>query len=123
MSGYHVLALAAFLLHLAWIGWVLLGWVWTRRRPVVRWVHIGSVFYGLLIEVFFWPCPLTYLEQWAMRHAGREPYRGEFLLHYLDALIYPRVPPRLITVAGVAVCALILAVYARRYRRRDAGGW
>jgi hypothetical protein len=123
MGGYHILALAAFLLHLAWIGWVLLGWLWTRRRPLLRWAHIGSVVYGLWIEVFFWPCPLTYLEQWAMRRAGREPYRGDFLLHYLDALIYPRVPPRLITVLGVAVCALILVVYARRYQRRDAGGW
>lgn len=123
MGGYHLLALGAFLLHLAWIGWVVLGWLWTRRRRVLRWAHIGSVIYGLLIEIFFWPCPLTYLEQWAMRRAGRQPYGGDFLLHYLDALIYPRVPPRLITAVGVAVCLLVLAIYLRRYRRRDAGGW
>jgi predicted permease len=123
MGFYHLLALSFFLLHLAWIGWVLLGWVWTRRRPVLRWLHIGSVVYGMLIEIFFWTCPLTYLEQWATRRAGAEPYRGDFLLHYLDALIYPDVPPLLITVVAVAVCGFILVVYVRRWRRRDDRGW
>lgn len=123
MNVYHLLAIAALALHLAWIVWILLGWLLTRRRPLLRWVHIGSVVYGMLIEIFLWPCPLTLAEQWLMRRAGREPYTGDFLLHYLEAVVYPDVPPLLLAGVAVAVCAGILGIYVRRYLRRTAEGW
>jgi hypothetical protein len=56
---------------------------------------------------------LTLLENWLESRAGFEPYQGGFLLHYLDALVYPNISPVLLTVAGVVVCTLNLALYAR----------
>lgn len=61
-----------------------------------------------------WPCPLTVLENWFEAKAGVQPYQGGFLLHYLDKLVYPDVSASALTVAGVLVCVLNLAVYGRR---------
>jgi hypothetical protein len=57
VNVYWTLAVATLALHLAWILWVLLGWLVTRNRPLLRWLHLGSLFYALGIEVFLWPCP------------------------------------------------------------------
>jgi hypothetical protein len=35
------------------------GWIVTRNRPVLRWLHILSLLYSILIENVPWPCPLT----------------------------------------------------------------
>ena len=123
MNPNHALALAAFLLHLLWLAWVALGWLATRRRPLLRWLHIASLIYGILIEIFRWPCPLTLLEVEFARRAGRTAYREPFLVHYLEKIIYPDLPEAMVTAGAVAVCAGILLIYAWRYARRGESGW
>lgn len=120
MNPYSVLAAGVLVLHLLFIVWVIFGAFLTRTRPLLAWLHVASLVYGVLLEVFEWTCPLTPLENWLRVRAGIPAYQGGFLLHYLDALVYPDVPPSLLTVCGVAVCALNLAVYAVRFRRRAA---
>src|SRR5713101_3237692 len=71
--------------------------------------------WGVLVEILPWPCPLTPAENWLRTRAGLGPYQGGFLLHYLDALVYPDVPPGLLTVGGVAVCLFNLGIYAVRF--------
>ena len=111
---YAVLATATLLLHALFILWVAAGALLTRERPVLRWMHIGSLFWGIFIELMPGNCPLTTLEDWLESQAGVQPYQGGFLLHYLNAFVYPNVSGTLLMVAGVAVCALSLTVYARR---------
>ena len=124
MQLYHALAVAALVVHLMWIGWVMFGALLTRRRQALRIFHIASLIYSIFIEVAPWPpCPLTVLEQWLEARSGAEPYHGPFLLHYLDALVYPDVSLTLLAVCAVAVCAFNLGIYIFRYRRRDATGW
>src|SRR6266566_4406514 len=48
--------------------------------------------------------------------------QGGFLLHYLDRLVYPDISPTVLTVAGVFVCALNLALYARLVNAPDPFG-
>jgi hypothetical protein len=110
-AGVAALLLA---LHLLFIGWVIFGAFLTRSRPVLRTLHIASLFWGILIEVLPWTCPLTYIENWAEQRAGVEPYQGGFLLHYLDRLVYPSVSLALLTTAGVVVCVANLSFYARQ---------
>lgn len=69
--------------------------------------------WGILVELLPWPCPLTLLENWLEGEAGLQPYRGGFLLHYLDALIYPNISALVLTIAGVVVCVLNLVAYGR----------
>jgi hypothetical protein len=114
---YLALAIIVLALHLAFILWVVFGVFFTRGRPVLRGLHIASLVWGLLIEIFPWTCPLTFAETWLEQRAGTMSYQGGFLLHYLDALVYPNVPPLLLVVAAVVVVAANIAVYWRRWRR------
>lgn len=110
---YVAVAAVILALHLLFIGWVILGAFLTRSRSVLRTLHIVSLFWGILIEVLPWTCPLTYIENWAEQRAGVEPYQDGFLMHYLDSLVYPNISPTLLTAAGVVVCCANLILYAR----------
>jgi hypothetical protein len=113
------------LVHLLWCGWVLLGWVATRHRPVLRTLHIASLVYAIIIEIVPWPpCPLTAVENWLEARANIQPQRGPFLVHLLDAIVYPDLPLWLVVGSAVIVCAVILAIYVRRYlHKSSAGDW
>jgi hypothetical protein len=87
----------------------------SRHRPVLRWLHLGSMIWGMLIEILPWNCPLTWAENWLEAGAGVTPYQGGFLLHYLDALVYPNVPPGLLIGFGVAVCFVNLGNLCRAF--------
>jgi len=123
MSLYLVLSEIVLGMHLLFILWVAFGALATRNRAFLRWVHIVSLVYSILIEVAPWPCPLTILEQALEGRAGMTPYRGPFVLHYLDATVYPNIPQSLLVACGVAVCVFNLGVYVRRFRHRQIGGW
>src|SRR5579872_1427809 len=89
----------------------------------LRWAHILSLLYGIAIETGPWPCPLTLAENYFLQRAGIAPYREPFLVHYLEAVVYPDVPPVLLTWCAVAVCGFIVGIYVRRFRHRTASGW
>jgi hypothetical protein len=117
---YHALAVAVLALHLLFVVWVIGGVLLTRGRRVLRWLHIISLVYSILIEALPWPpCPLTLLETWLEARAGITPYHGSFLVHYLDAIVYPNVPDSWLIAGAVAVCGFNLGVYAfRSWRNR-----
>ena len=111
---YSGLAVFVLFLHAFFIVCVVFGAFLTRSRPVLRWLHIASLVWGILTELLPWPCPLTVVENWLEAKAGVQPYQGGFLLHYLDKLVYPDISATVLTVAGVFVCVLNLALYGRR---------
>ena len=111
---YSALAIVVLFLHGLFILWVVFGALLTRSRPILRWLHVGSLIWGILTELLPWPCPLTVLENWLEGNAGVEPEKGGFLLHYLDKLVYPDISATVLTIAGVLICVLNLAFYARQ---------
>ena len=111
---YFSVAILVLFLHALFILWVVFGALVTRSRPVLRWLHIASLVWGILAELLPWPCPLTVLENWLEVKAGAQPYQDGFLLHYLDKLVYPDISATILTVAGVIICALNLAFYGRQ---------
>ena len=117
---YHFLAIAVLTIHIIWILWVIFGYAVAQRKAVLRWFHIASLFYGIVIEIAPWPCPLTIAEQWLETRAGIVPYRQPFLVHYLEAFIYPNIPDALLIVGAVLVCGVNLWLYARRFWRLRA---
>jgi uncharacterized protein DUF2784 len=108
---YSVLAVSVLFLHTLFILWVVFGGLLTRSRPILRWLHITSLVWGILTELLPWRCPLTVLENWFEGKAGVQPYQGGFLLHYMDRLVYPDISATVLTVAGIFVCVLNLAWY------------
>jgi hypothetical protein len=122
----EVLAVAVLCLHLVWIVWAIAGALWTRDRPWWTAFHVLSLIWGIIVEAGPWPCPLTLAEQWFEAKAGihtqTQAWTGGFLVHYLDATIYPDLPGWLVTGFGVAVCAFNLGIYARRlWKARHSG--
>lgn len=113
---YFGCAIIILILHLAFIAWVIFGAAVTRGRPLLTGFHILSFIWSLLVEIFPFSCPLTAAENWLESQAGAAPYYGGFLLHYLDLLVYPNLPPILLTVAAVLVVAINVFVYGRRWR-------
>ena len=111
-----VFAGATLFVHLLWIIWVIFGAFFTRGRPRLTWFHIGSLIYGVVIDAGPWECPLTALEQYLESRAGITPYRGGFIVHYLDALVYPDVPQTSIAAAAVLVLLVNGFVYWRRLK-------
>ena len=108
---YSALAASVLFLHALFVLWVVFGALLTRSRPILRWLHVGSLVWGIFTELLPWPCPLTLLENWLERNAGVEPDQGGFLLHYLDKLVYPDISSAMLTIAGVIICGLNLAFY------------
>jgi hypothetical protein len=114
---------AVLFLHLLWCGWILLGWTVTRRRPLLRTLHIASLAFAIAVESVPWVlCPLNLAETWLETRAGIEPARGPFLVRVLDAVVYPDLPDWLVTDGAILVCAAILVVYVWRYVHRNASG-
>jgi len=119
---YRAMAASVVLLHAAYIAWVIFGAFLTRGRPRLAALHVATLVYGMIIEIFGFGCPLTALEEWLEVRGGVSAYRGPFLLHYLYEVVYPDIPPNLLIASAVAVCILNLWIYARRIHVRHSLG-
>jgi Protein of Unknown function (DUF2784) len=117
MQFYYVLACAVMVLHALFVLWVIFGAAVTGRHPLLRWLHTVSLLWGVWIEAGPWPCPLTWAENWLAIRAGVDFYKCGFLLHYLDRIVYPNIPPVWLTEAAVVVAIVNVGVYFRRYHR------
>lgn len=119
---YIALTDAVLIVHLLYIAWVIFGAIFTRRRPWLAAVHIATIVWGIIAETTSAPCPLTLAENWCEARAGIAPYHGPFLLHYLDATVYPNVPSALLITVAVLVCVFNLGIYVQRFRKRRSLG-
>jgi hypothetical protein len=119
---HGLLADLVLALHAGFILFVVLGGLLVLRWPRMAWVHVPAVFWGVMVEMTGWICPLTPLEVAFRRAAGGAGYDTTFLERYLVHLIYPATLTREVQVAlGVLVLTINLAVYGvvlRRTRRR-----
>jgi hypothetical protein len=116
-----LLADAVLLLHLAFIVFVAAGALLLWRWPRIAWLHVPAVLWGAYAELSGTICPLTPLENGLRAAAGEQGYAGDFVGHYLLALIYPQGLTRevqLLIGAGVALVNLTLyALWLRRWHR------
>ena len=110
-------AILILLAHLIWIGLVIFGALFTRGRPFWTIMHVLALSWGILVEAGPWSCPLTLAEQYFEGKAGMAAWQGSFLLHTLDAIVYPNVASWVVTAIGVAVCAFNLGIYLWRLRQ------
>jgi hypothetical protein len=74
---------ALFVLFVVAGGFLALRWRWLIG------LHVPAVVWGVLIELTGWICPLTPLENWLRADAGLRPYSGDFIGHYVSAVLYP----------------------------------
>ena len=86
---YSLLADLLMVLHLVFIGFVLLGALLVFKLPWSVWLHLPSCFWGIAVEFTGWICPLTPLEIEFRLKAGEDGYSISFVAEYLLSLIYP----------------------------------
>lgn len=103
--------------HLVWILWVIVGAFFTRGRPWLTAFHLASLAWGVIVDAGPWPCPLTMLEQSLETKAGMAVDHGSFLVHSLDAIVYPNVPVAVIIWGAIGVCCANLLIYGYRLVR------
>jgi hypothetical protein len=116
--GWAVAADVAFVAHLAFLALVVLGGFLALRWPRLLVWHVAAVGYAIGNVVVGWPCPLTGLEQEALRRAGEAEYTGGFIANYLEGVVYPAgavAEARLVAATLVATSTVLLL---RRWRRQ-----
>jgi hypothetical protein len=86
---YQFGATAVALLHFAFILFVAFGGLLVLRWHRLAWIHLPAAVWGAVIEIMHWNCPLTGVELWFLRRAGKAGYEGGFISHYLFSIIYP----------------------------------
>jgi hypothetical protein len=116
---YHALADLVLVLHALFIVFVVCGGLLALRWRRVAWLHLPTVVWAVLLEVFGWLCPLTPLEQDLRQAAGATGYSDSFIEHYLVQFIYPAGLTREIQLCLAAAVIIVNAVvYALVFRCR-----
>jgi len=122
---YEIAADLTALVHLCFLAFVISGALLGRRSRFWKWVHLTCMAYGVFIEIFYWYCPLTYLEQYLRRKAGKGVYQEAFIAHYVNKFIYLDVPQWWLILAAVVIFVLNLSLYlssSHRAKGSSAGG-
>ncbi|WDE10174.1 DUF2784 domain-containing protein [Thalassomonas haliotis] len=99
---YHYLADTVLLLHFLFVVFVVgalllillggyLGWLWVRNYRF-RLVHLLCILVVVFQSWLGVICPVTTLEMWLRGLAGDKQYRGSFIGHWLEYLLYYRAP-------------------------------
>ena len=116
---YSLAADAVLLIHFLFIVFVLLGGLLVLHWQRLIWWHLPAVFWGVLIEVTGWICPLTPAENYLRQAAGETGYEGGFIEYYLMPLIYPESLTREIQlILALIVITLNVVVYTLVWRKR-----
>ena len=110
--SWRLAADAVLVLHLAFIVFAALGALLALRTPRVLFLQVPAALWGFLVEAAGWYCPLTTLENRLRQLAGDAGYAGDFIEHYLIALIYP---PGLTRPQQGVLALLLIAVNAAVY--------
>lgn len=118
---YRVAADSLVLFHLSFILFVLFGGLLALKWRPVMWLHLPAAAWGVAVEVFHLPCPLTRWENLFRHLAGQDGYGGGFVEHYILTLIYPAgLTPNIQWVLGALVLLINMAVYVHLIRRTQA---
>ena len=113
--SYEIAADLTAAVHFTFIAFVIFGALLGRRSRVWMALHLGTMVYGVMIEVFYWYCPLTVLEQYLRAKAGRGQYEEAFIAHYLNRVIYLDAPQWTLILAAVLVAATNAGLYLYWY--------
>jgi len=112
---YKIFADIVVFLHFLWILFLVFGAVWGVRSKNVKIFHLFGLFFAILIQVFEWYCPLTYVEFWLRsKHDPALAYTGSFIIHYVEKTVYLEVSHSLIFIFTIFLCVFNAWYYLRK---------
>jgi hypothetical protein len=119
---YRFSADLVLVVHLAFVMLVVLGGLLVLRWPRLMWLHVPVVLWGAAIEFIGFVCPLTPLENWLRKRGGEAAFEGDFIEHYVTALLYPDGLTRSLQILlGVLALAPNVAIYGYLFVRWKRG--
>jgi hypothetical protein len=96
---------------------LLFGAFFGKRFRAVKFIHIAALIFAVTIQIFGWYCPLTHLEVWLrQKHDPLLAYRGSFVIHYLEKIVYLELTPGLIFVLTLILISVSAFVYTKDKR-------
>lgn len=112
---YKILADIVVLIHFLWVIFIIFGGFSGRRHKAVKVIHISGICFALLLQIFSWYCPFTYLEIWLRAmHDPAFTYAGSFIIHYLEEIVYIRIDRGILFLLTLCVAALNIWLYFRK---------
>lgn len=117
---YRILAEIVLLLHICFVIFTVFGGLLVLRRNWIAILHLPAVVWGIVIEFFWWACPLTTLENSLRVAAGETGYETGFIDYYATAVLYASLSPWMRLTLGIALIGFNLIVYFFVVRRRFA---
>jgi len=112
---YKLAADSVVLIHFLWIIFLIFGAFIGIRYRIVKIFHIAALGFAVIIQIFGWYCPLTYLEIWLRQgHDSLLTYSGSFIIHYVEKLIYIDLSPGIIFVLTVILISISTYIYSLR---------
>ncbi|MEA1890712.1 MAG: DUF2784 domain-containing protein [Pseudomonadota bacterium] len=115
---FLLLADAILFLHVLLVVFVVFGlvliyvgkarrWFWVRN-PWFRVMHLLVI---AMVTIQSWLgviCPLTAIEMALRSRAGDAIYRGSFITHWLETILYLQLPPWVFTVSYTVLGAVVI---------------
>jgi len=112
---YKVAADFVVLIHFMWIVFLIVGSFIGKNYRSVKIFHVGGLGFAMIIQLFGWYCPLTYLEVWLrQRHDPLLTYSGSFIVYYIEKLVYIELPPWIILLLTIILISLSAYIYYAR---------
>ena len=123
MSVFEIFATLALLLHFSFILFVIFGAILILKFKKVIYVHIPAVAWGAYIELSHSICPLTHLENYFLKKAGKDQYSVDFIENYIFKIIYPpALNYEIQTYLGVILIFVNLLIYYYIVKKIWTGG-
>ena len=130
---YRIAADLVVTLHMAYVLFVVVGFVLILAGCLFRWqwirnawfrtIHLACIVLVAAEALLGIPCPLTVWEHSLRRLAGQTTYRGDFIANWTHELLFFDIPPWVFTLIYTAFAALVLLTFLlappRRFLRRD----
>ena len=123
MSIFEILATLTLLLHFSFILFVIFGALLILRFKKIIYFHIPAVAWGAYIEFSHSICPLTHLENYFLKKAGKDQYSIDFIENYVFKIIYPpALNYEIQTYLGVILIFVNLVIYYYIVKKSRTGG-
>lgn len=116
---YTILADITVVLHFLWILFLVFGVFIGIRNRGIKIIHISGLVFALVLQIFSWYCPFTYLEIWLReQHDPASSYSGSFIIHYVEEIVYFEVSRTLLFTVTILISALNAWIYGRKRGER-----
>jgi len=114
---YRLLADLVLVLHFCFVLFIVFGGLLVLRQRKFAYLHVPAVVWGILIEFFWWTCPLTMIENRLRELGGESGYEGGFIDYFVSLVLYSPLSANVKFILGFLLAVFNLFIYWYAFRR------